>query len=994
MTINLSKKKIIISIITVILFIGVLASIVLHVNKRLLDKNLDKYAAGSSTCTINFLIPNIFDGKLKGNRMVGSYTGDCTKPLPLSKYNEVTRNVNTNYVNGDWYGQYMSAIYKQYSLSYRETVLGWYYSSDLNRRYLPYEPISKISNGNLYVGLSYDISDSSLPYNVTGSYFRIWNDSNQKLFSVNVDVNESLSEKDIKYLIGHYKEIESSHVSASSEGDAYIDSNKNFPVKSGYYFLNFTNMSKSENVFSSGDAVKMSGREIYMNFVRESVTVTFNPGGGTVGTQSKVVKIGQTYGDLPTPTHATKLFRYWLNERGTIITKDSTVYETKDHSLHAEYCDAVTVTFYTKDSNLIDHKTICKGSSVERPNDYNLDGYEFVGWITSKTDPSTVFNFDQPVNSNTVVYAHLIKVETYNIDYDANGGDIDSVPISQTKTKGKGLKLSIIVPTRDGYEFVGWNTKADGSGVDYSPGVSYLVNESNTLYAQWRRTTTGNSYEITYNANGGKNAPSPGTKNQGVSYTISNSKPTRDNYLFDNWNTKEDGSGTTYSSGSSYTVDAAVTLYAQWTGKKIVLSFNTNGGSNISNKTVNHGDTYGALPKPTKTGYILAGWYTDPEFTIESKVYADKEIDLVENATLYARWISASQNTYVGDIKSDGEINTIDYAMLKRFVFGSYILDEKEISVADINNDNVIDEDDAELIKKAILGTYELNICEATFVTNGGSDIDNIKTNCKTKISKPTNPTKNNSSFVDWYIDSDFETLYDFNTIMDEDITLYAKWDDTFTISFNARGGSVSPASKTVTYGSTYGNLPTPTWSGHTFEGWYFDNSFTDALTSDKVVNINDDIEVYAKWDSDNIDISKISNYTVLDDDKVIIKEKTKPTEIVVNDGYQTMHIAPGKFSVEYVGTGDYLKVYNQDDPDNYKMYTIIVLGDANGDGEVNSGDLYFIQLHLLDKRILTSSYYVGANANIDDDVNSGDLYVIQRYLVGKGTLPPKIHTQ
>lgn len=57
------------------------------------------------------------------------------------------------------------------------------------------------------------------------------------------------------------------------------------------------------------------------------------------------------------------------------------------------------------------------------------------------------------------------------------------------------------------------------------------------------------------------------------------------------------------------------------------------------------------------------------------------------------------------------------------------------------------------------------------------------------------------------------------------DVTVYLTFESvqeqTFTVYFNANGGSVSPTSKTVTYGSTYGELPTPTWEGHTFTGWY-----------------------------------------------------------------------------------------------------------------------------------------------------------------------------
>ena len=52
--------------------------------------------------------------------------------------------------------------------------------------------------------------------------------------------------------------------------------------------------------------------------------------------------------------------------------------------------------------------------------------------------------------------------------------------------------------------------------------------------------------------------------------------------------------------------------------------------------------------------------------------------------------------------------------------------------------------------------------------------------------------------------------------------TYYAIWAaNSYTVTFDARGGSVSTSSKTVTYNSTYGTLPTPTRTGYTFKGWY-----------------------------------------------------------------------------------------------------------------------------------------------------------------------------
>lgn len=73
-----------------------------------------------------------------------------------------------------------------------------------------------------------------------------------------------------------------------------------------------------------------------------------------------------------------------------------------------------------------------------------------------------------------------------------------------------------------------------------------------------------NKIMISYDANGGTGAPSSQFKIYSVDLTLSSTKPTRENYTFQNWNTKADGSGTSYVSGGMYTSNEPVTLYAIW----------------------------------------------------------------------------------------------------------------------------------------------------------------------------------------------------------------------------------------------------------------------------------------------------------------------------------------------------------------------------------------------------------------------------------------------
>lgn len=70
----------------------------------------------------------------------------------------------------------------------------------------------------------------------------------------------------------------------------------------------------------------------------------------------------------------------------------------------------------------------------------------------------------------------------------------------------------------------------------------------------------------------------------------------------------------------------------------------------------------------------------------------------------------------------------------------------------------------------------------------------------------------------------------------------------TYTVTFNANGGSVASSSKTVTNGSTYGTLPTPSRSGYTFNGWYTTSSGGSRVYASNTVNLTGNQTLYAHW--------------------------------------------------------------------------------------------------------------------------------------------------
>ncbi len=233
---------------------------------------------------------------------------------------------------------------------------------------------------------------------------------------------------------------------------------------------------------------------------------------------------------------------------------------------------------------------------------------------------------------------------TYTVKYDANGGT--GAPSNQTKKQGESLTISTAKPTKTGYTFTSWNTKKDGTGTKYDIGASYTTDSDVTLYAQYKENTI--TYTVKYDANGGTGAPSNQTKTKGTDLVLSDIKPTKEGYIFVNWNTKKDGIGTSYNAGSKYTTEASVILYAQYEKElneeetKYTITFYTNDGTTEkSTKVVNKGDKVVKPEDPTREGYTFDGWYDKKE---NGKEY-DFTKEVTSDISLYAYWSKIGDKT-------------------------------------------------------------------------------------------------------------------------------------------------------------------------------------------------------------------------------------------------------------------------------------------------------------------------------------------------------------
>ena len=255
-----------------------------------------------------------------------------------------------------------------------------------------------------------------------------------------------------------------------------------------------------------------------------------------------------------------------------------------------------------------------------------------------------------------------------------NGGDDVTITFDQnypgapkatTVKVGKdtelGAKLPTTTPTRTGtateaWNFVAWNAKADGTGAAITANSKFSADT--TVYAKWSSYNPNTTAVVTFNKNY-TNAPAAETKTVTKGASLGSNmpaNPTRtDNFDFDAWNTKADGTGTTFI--GSTTVADDITVYAKWIDKntpKIKISFNVNYPASkpdapdfvIPDAEIYQGATIGdklyEMPEAPaggstflELGLLFRGWYKNAEGTGDAVTEAT-----VFNvaSTIYAKW--------------------------------------------------------------------------------------------------------------------------------------------------------------------------------------------------------------------------------------------------------------------------------------------------------------------------------------------------------------------
>lgn len=329
-------------------------------------------------------------------------------------------------------------------------------------------------------------------------------------------------------------------------------------------------------------------------------------------------------------------------------------------------------------------------------------------------------------------------------------------------------------------------------------------------------------------------------------------------------------------SGNTFTISnvtSAQTCTITLTPESYTLTLDANGGSvSTTSKTVTYDSTYGDLPTPTRTGYTFNGWYTAS--TGGTKIESTTQVKTASNHISYAHWTpiiytitlnnqsatSAGTATAYYQYNTTKTVNgtlcyyyttntlttcltnghTITKPTKTGYTFGGYYTGTNGNGTQYVDATGTIVNNLYQTTgNKTLYAKWTANTYTVKYDCNGGSNAPSSQTaTYDSTFTVATNTcTKTGYTFNGWYDPTNvswtswtgkWKYVNGQYGITNNTLTLKAQWKaNTYTLTFNANGGSVTTASKSVTYNSAVGDLPTPTRSGYIFIGW-FDSSYKD----------------------------------------------------------------------------------------------------------------------------------------------------------------------
>ncbi len=295
-------------------------------------------------------------------------------------------------------------------------------------------------------------------------------------------------------------------------------------------------------------------------------------------------------------------------------------------------------------------------------------------------------------------------------------------------------------------------------------------------------------------------------------------------------------------------VAAIIIAFILMNNTKYTVTFDSDGGTLITEQVIKKGEMVSKPVNPVKEGYSFVRWdYQNREYDFTSPVSEDMTLKAIwdEVITVVKYKVSFTVGDVVKEMEisdfSDVEIDSLGFDEKDGFEIVWYVDGEEYDFTKPLKEDVKLE------------GKYvKVETVTVKFNSNGGTKVDNQKVKKGEKVIEPRNVTKYGFILDGWYINS---KKYDFNEEVTKGITLYAKWkEDTsiprYTVKFDSNKGS-NVSSQKVIENQTATAPKNPTRSGYKFVEWQLNGKKYDFKTK-----VSEDITLKAVW-------KELAKYTV-----------------------------------------------------------------------------------------------------------------------------------
>lgn len=380
-------------------------------------------------------------------------------------------------------------------------------------------------------------------------------------------------------------------------------------------------------------------------------------------------------------------FEGWYKEPNFITQVNESFVPTGDTNLYAKW----NKIYFAQDETLTCSGTNYLDTGIQMFNELNADK-DFIVRFT--VDENNGYKADSGVDRGSIFVDMNESGEPFpGIQFFTNNTGVYTMNINTTGKKVKNSNTgyvtgqSVVIKKIHGIVYYSYNGGADVQINNFSNFNTYFdnpasfcagINSQGSRYRFFKGKVSDmsvelidpDSYTLHFDPNGGTGMMIDQVVIMGKNTTIKSNEFTKADSSFGGWNTRADGTGTSYPNNYNITSDLGnkddvITLYATWSGsEKYYVHFNSNGGTGTmpdQNFVINGGSKPLSKNLFTRSNYEFRGWNTMPDGS--GTHYDDEEavnnLSITDGdiVTLYAEWWKV-QYAHAGDAVFDGTAST------------------------------------------------------------------------------------------------------------------------------------------------------------------------------------------------------------------------------------------------------------------------------------------------------------------------------------------------